>query len=498
MSSATTAGLPSVLIVDDELVSLKLISLILEETGIARPVLCQDSRQAITMIGSGAFSLVLLDLHMPYISGDALLGELSKNHPDIPVIVLTSEDKVETAVTCMKHGAFDFMTKPVDKNRLLPAIRNALTLRDLRNEVRMLSSRDSGHTEPVHPEYFGEFLTSSARMRSLFAYIEAIARSPRAVLVTGESGTGKELIARIIHNVSGRSGSFVPINVSGLDDTVFSDSLFGHLKGSYTGADSVRKGLVEQSRDGTLFLDEIGDLDQGPQIKLLRLLQENEYYPMGSDTPMHSRSRIIAATNADLSARQENGLFRKDLYYRLMSHRVELPPLRERLEDIPLLVAHFVAESALVLKRPSLSVDARIHRMLKAHSFPGNVRELQALVFDAFSRCQDERLEPRHFHRTWDLPPELDRSEGCLEVASPSSDSAAGDSAGGAETKPGQLLRGPADVWVGDSLPDMGELEDFLYQLALDRSNGKQARAASLLGISQSTLSRWLKDQQKA
>ena len=227
--------------------------------------------------------------------------------PQIPVIVVTATDDLETAVACMRSGAFDYLTKPVEPSRLWSAVRNALEMGELQREVRRLG-RQVTSRELQHPEAFARHHHRNERLKSLFRYVEAVAGSPRPILITGESGTGKELMARAIHEVSVREGAFVAVNAAGLDDTVLSDTLFGHDKGAYTGADQARKGLVEKASGGTLFLDEIADLEPSSQTKLLRLLQEGEYYPLGSDRVQLSRARVVAATNADLEARQKQGV----------------------------------------------------------------------------------------------------------------------------------------------------------------------------------------------
>lgn len=301
--SRETAQRPAILVVDDDYVTLEKYRVVLDAHDLSDYIICEDSRDVAGILAENVVGVVLLDLNMPYIRGEDLLEDIAQSYPDIPVIVLTGADDVETAVNCMKIGAFDYMTKPVDPNRLVNAVNHALRIRNLQREVQVLSSSEA-EMQIEQPEAFEGIITASPSMRKLFRYAEAVAQSPMAVLITGESGTGKELMAQAVHRLSGRDGAFVPVNVSGLDDTMFSDTLFGHVKGAFTGAQGERAGLIERAADGTLFLDEIGDLEQGAQIKLLRLLQEQEYYPLGADRPRRSRARIVAATNADLAARQ--------------------------------------------------------------------------------------------------------------------------------------------------------------------------------------------------
>lgn len=514
--------IPHILVVDDEALASRMYAFILQEAEIGHARQCTDSRDVMDILDKESVDLVLLDLNMPYIGGRELLEKMAAAYPEIPVIILTNEDRIEVAVECMKIGAFDFMTKPVDRNRLISAVRHGLTIRELKREVSILSTRREERFL-ANPEAFASIITQSANMKTVFAYIEAVARSPKAILITGESGTGKELIAKVIHNLSGRSGRFVPINVSGLDDTIFSDSLFGHLRGSYTGADSVRKGLVEHASEGTLFMDEIGDMESGPQIKLLRLLQEGEYYPLGSDSPQKSRARIVAATNADLNDKQKSGIFRRDLYFRLIAHHIELPPLRERKEDIPLLLEHFVADAATTLGRGVPRVPDAVIRILSQYDFPGNVRELQGLSFDAVSRSSGPNIDTTLIHDyVLEHQPDLADSFGPLVLSEPheplakpaisgdqpdfsgidqavdkqqkTSKLPLPDSANNAPTAilPADWTKGPGDLLLGRELPMLQAATDFLFTAALIRSDGNQSLAAAMLGISQSTLSRWL------
>mgnify|MGYP006272188981 CR=1 FL=1 len=457
---------PNILIVDDDETAAEMCRVVLESNGYEHISSCLDSREAMPTIRRRPISVVLLDLFMPHVSGKEILAELNSEHPEIPTIVLTVEDSLETAVECMKIGAFDFLTKPIDRNRLLNAVGTALRIRDLETRIDVLSA-ERPETEVQNPEIFERIITRNEHMRRIFAYTEQIANSPKAVLITGESGTGKELVARAVHDAGGRGGRFVPVNVAGLDDTMFSDTLFGHRKGAFTGAEENRHGLIERAKNGTLFLDEIGDLEQASQLKLLRLLQEGEYYPLGSDEPATARVRVVAATNADIVARQEDGRFRRDLYYRLLSHHIDIPPLRERPDDIPLLLEHFVGEAARELGRPVPRLPKRAAVALQSYSFPGNVRELQAVAYDALSRSPEG-----HF----DLHSLLSYIE---------SDRAESEPTEGSEER----------IKFNGRFPTMDEVESHFFSEALRRAGNNQSEAARLLGVSQSTLSRWLKRQ---
>ncbi len=294
------------LIVDDEELVLDSLSALLQTAGIRNVVACRDSRAAVGMLIRQSCSVVLLDLRMPGITGQELLPALLAESPETPVIVLTGLDEVDVAVQCMKTGAFDFIQKPVESVRLVTSVRNAIERCDAREENERL--RASIFDAAVRsPEAFAGFVTRSPAMGAIFRYVEAIAPTSLPVLITGETGVGKELLARAIHTLSGREGAFVAVNVAGLDDTLFSDALFGHRRGSFTGASEAREGMVAAATRGTLFLDEIGDIHPESQVKLLRLLQEKVYYPLGSDQPVTTDSRFVFATNQALDEAASRG-----------------------------------------------------------------------------------------------------------------------------------------------------------------------------------------------
>ncbi len=463
---------PAILIVDDDELIAERYAIFLHEAGLLRTEICTDSRTVVDRLSSHTFDLILLDLNMPHVDGFEILDSVSEHFPDLHVIVITGVDKVDTAVECMKRGAFDFLSKPVDGNRLVTAVRHSLQIRSLREELVSVSGRIE-NAALNRPESFSGIITISPKMKAIFAYIEAVAASPKSALIVGESGTGKELVARAIHAVSNRKGAFVPVNVSGLDDAMFSDTLFGHSRGAYTGAEKARDGLIAQAADGTLFLDEIGDLGLASQMKLLRLLQEEEYYPLGSDVPKKARVRIVAATNANLMERQEDGSFRRDLYFRLMAHTVRLPALRDRPEDIGPLVRHFVHAACRDLGKPGLEVSGSLVRLLERYSFPGNVRELQSLVYDAVSLSSGSILSEDYFRNTLE-------TESIREPV--------GETRPVEEPEPATETQGP--VIISGSFPTLAEVEQYLISEALLRSEGNQTAAASMLGVSQSTLSR--------
>jgi DNA-binding NtrC family response regulator len=344
-----------VLFVDDEKDFLLSIELTMSSRGINNIETCSDSRQVMDLLGQKRHSLVVLDINMPYISGIELLPQIVRDYPETHVVIITAVNDVESAVKCMREGAFDYVVKPVDDTRIVSVVRRGLQISEIRNENEMLR-HSLLHEKLEHPEAFMEIMTCSSSMTSLFRYMEAIARTNLPVLITGETGTGKELFARAIHLLSGRKGDLVPVNVAGVDDHLFTDTLFGHKKGAFTGAETERKGLIEKAQDGTLFLDEIGDLSPESQVKLLRLLQDGQYYPLGSDIAKLSNARVVVATHRNIESMQAQNSFRQDLYYRLRAHHIPIPPLRERKADIPLLTDHFIARASetLAKKRPTV------------------------------------------------------------------------------------------------------------------------------------------------
>ena len=376
---------PSILIVDDEVSALRSSRRTLRAHGFENVLTCGDSREALGMVRDYRISLLLLDLIMPHVSGEEILAEVSRLQPDLPVVVITAEQEVGAAVRCMKLGATDYLLKPVATEQLVATVERAIEKSALIYENARL--REQFFADRLSkPEAFAEIITSDPAMLRLFGYLEAISRGSHPVLITGETGTGKELVARALHRASQRSGPFVAVNVAGLDDAVFADTLFGHHAGAYTGAAAKRSGMIEKAGEGTLFLDEVGDLSEASQVKLLRLLQEREYYPLGSDSPRKLRARVVAATHKNPAE------LRQDLYYRLRSYRANIPPLRERLGDLPQLIDHFLRLAAEDLGKPVPKVPAKVFEYLSRSSFPGNVRELQALAFEAVARHHEGSL----------------------------------------------------------------------------------------------------------
>ncbi len=386
-----------VLLVDDEKPILESWSIALESVGINNTVSCADSRQVMRILAKKEAELILLDLSMPFVSGEELLARIYAEYPDMPVIIVTGTNDVATAVECMKAGAFDYMIKAVEKNRLISGVKRAIENRQLQRENRDLKRRLFSD-DIENPEAFADIIAASgSKMRSVFLYVEAIAKTLQTVLITGETGVGKELIARAIHILSGRRGEYVIANIAGFDEAVFTDTLFGHKPGAFTDAKQPRKGLVEKASEGTLFLDEIGDLSIPSQVKLLRLMETREYYPLGSDMAKRCRSKIIVATNRNLDDLVANGQFRKDLYYRLSVHEVNVPPLRERIDDLLLLIDHFLSTAAREFGKKKPTPPKELYTLLATYYFPGNVRELKSLIYDAVSRHKSGTLSLEHF-----------------------------------------------------------------------------------------------------
>ncbi|MES9904875.1 MAG: sigma-54 dependent transcriptional regulator [Sedimenticola sp.] len=457
----------SILLVDDEIPWLRSLGITLEGPGgFTNLMQTQDSREVMGLLAQHDIGIVILDLTMPHISGDELLKKIKQDFPAVQVIVLSGMNKLEIAVGCMRQGAFDYFVKTDGERRLLDGVRRAVCLVELQRENQEI--RHKLLTRKLErPDIFTEIITHDAAMLAIFTYLESISASRYPLLILGESGVGKELIARAAHKLANNSGPLISVNVAGLDDDVFADTLFGHLKGAFTGAERKRCGMVERAAGGTLFLDEIGDLSSASQVKLLRLLQEGEFYSLGSDTPSQSHARVVCATHRNLVEAVAQGKFRKDLYYRLYAHQVEIPPLRERYEDIPFLLEYFLKTAASEFNKLVPTPPRELIALLGSYSFPGNLRELQTMVQDAVSQHQGGVLSMATF---------LDRV--------------------GASRK--QLLPGSVNPFIDlDELPTLSHANELLVDVALERGKGNQSLAARMLGISQPALSKRLKHRRE-
>lgn len=463
-----------VLIVDDEINTLKASATILKMNGLKDVVTESDSRLVLNVMQASGIDVVILDLFMPHVSGMELLPRLRELYPQVPIIIVTAAYELERAVECIKSGAFDYLVKPVESERMMITLRKAFECRALADQV--VSLRDHLIEDRLdNPEVFEEIVSCSRKMRSIFQYLEVVARSPQPVLITGESGTGKELVTRAIHRLSGCKGELVSVNLAGLDDTMFSDTLFGHKKGAFTGADQLRDGLIVKATNGVILLDEIGDLCESSQIRLLRLIQEREFYPVGSDTPRKSEARIVCASNKDLKELVAQGRFRNDLFYRLNIHHVDLPPLRNRKEDLPLLLEYFIRQAASTLAISPPTYPKELLDLLAVYHFPGNVRELQGIVFDAVARSKAGKLSQDPFRQVMGAGRTTQTPLSSISTTS------------GLDTR----LEGLEQIW--GHFPTLDEAEDYLVDVAMHIAKGNQGTAATMLGLKRQTFNIRLK-----
>ncbi|MBI5740118.1 MAG: sigma-54-dependent Fis family transcriptional regulator [Nitrospirae bacterium] len=474
-SHVSRHSLPVLLVDDEQQILLGYRAMLLTQ-GIENILAVDDSRNVLPLLSGQDMSAVVLDLNMPHIPGLVLLEKIRSEFPHLAVIIVTAANDVEKAVECMKIGATDYLVKPVEDNRFISSVKKALELNSMGEEITSLREHISSlrhHLLTDKLEYeqaFSSILTQSKKMRAVFHYIETISRSREPVLVTGETGAGKELVSKAIHDISEMSGAFVAVNAAGLDDTIFSDTLFGHKKGAYTGADKDRDGLIVRASGGTLFLDEFADLNIMSQIKLLRLIEDGTYYPLGSDLPEKSDARIIAATNRDINKLVSEGKFREDLYYRLSVIQVQIPPLRERFEDLYVLADHFLEMSARSLKKKKPTPPNELISLLSSYHYPGNIRELKAIIFDAVAKHSSGVLSlgcvKEYFIRQGKYMQPVISIPNSGKTAMPD---------------------------ISGRFPTLKEAEDFIVTEALKRSNGNQGIAASLLGITRQALNSRLK-----
>lgn len=377
---------PKILVVDDEQPFLESIRIGLQTVGYTNLHLESDPRNVAALLETGVhFDIAFLDITMPHIDGVALLQYIKQVSPSTECLMLSAHDKAKLAVDCVRKGAYDYLTKPISLDEIIPCLERALERKRLLELVHL----KKGYTPKgvTNPEVFKSIVTESTTFRQILAEAELHAASNIPVLITGESGTGKELLAKAIHRSSPRASQpFSAINMASMSSTLFDAEFFGHTKGAFTGAERNRAGYLEHTNKGTLFLDEIGHLPADLQGKLLRVLQEGEYLKLGSNTPNKTNVRFVAATNVDLEKLVEKGEFRLDLYYRLKCAWLHLPPLRERKEDIPLLINHFLTDSEV--GEDTYYVDAEVVEILQGYNYPGNVRELQSIVQSAVNLSQ--------------------------------------------------------------------------------------------------------------
>ena len=467
-----------ILIVDDEKNILKSYELAFLSYGINNVICCNDSRQAMDVLRETQIDIVLLDLIMPHISGEELLKQINAEFPGTSVVMVTGLGKIDTAVDCMRNGAADYLLKPIKPEALLNRIKHCLELKELERENLKLKNTILA-SGLKNPEVFSEIVSYDKHMMSIFQYCEAIAESRHPVLITGETGVGKELFAKAIHKLSQQKGQFVAVNIAGFDDNLLSDTLFGHRRGAFTGAVDNRPGMIEKAATGTLFLDEIGDMPLTSQVKLLRLLQEKEYAPLGSDVNKTSDARIVLATNRSLDYMGKNKDFRKDLYFRISTHHVHIPPLRERKNDVRPILEHFLRKAAVEMGKTVPNYHPELITRLKSYNFPGNVRELEAMVYDAVSNHKSKMLSMKIFIS------HIERNSESQPLGSENNFDSAENNIS-------------AIFSMMPNLPTIKELSNALIQESLKRSDGNQSAAASTLGITPQALSARLKKLSKA
>jgi two-component system NtrC family response regulator len=441
--------MPTVLIADDDASFRRVLEYQLKQTGYD-VLKAEDGRKALEIFSQHRCHAVLTDLDMPELSGNELLKEIKRQSPDTPVIIITAYGTIDSAVEAMRAGAFHYVTKPINRDAVLHTLEQALRFSGLIEENRNLRQAISSSFR------FEGIVGGSKAMQRVIDQATQLARVDTTVLITGESGTGKEILAKSIHYNSPRSGKpFVVINCGTIPDTLLESELFGYRKGAFTGAATSKTGKFEAADGGTVFLDEIGDLQPQLQVKILRVVQENEMDVIGENSPRKVDVRIIAATNRDLRQMAADGHFRQDLFYRLSVAPLHLPPLRERREDIPLLVKSFVDRICRRFGKPAVDIGNPILRKLEMHSWPGNVRELENVVERLIVFSKDNRADIN------DLPEEMLHP---------------------------QMTAGRAVLSIPPEGLSMADVERDLVLAALERNQWNQTRSAAFLQISRNVL----------
>ncbi|OPY64621.1 MAG: Transcriptional regulatory protein ZraR [Syntrophorhabdaceae bacterium PtaU1.Bin034] len=371
-----------VLVIDDDQAVLNYLNIFLLQAGAFDVTTLNNSTKAVAELKNGSYDLLLLDMDMPEVTGLDILKSIQKDGIDIDTIVLTGVEDVELAVSAMKLGAIEYLTKPVDNERLITVMNAAL---ENRKQQKIINEDEPvSVVDPRFREAFKDIVTHNEKMNKIFSVVGKMAQTDNSILVWGESGTGKELIARAIHKISRRSKqNFVAVNAGAFANELFASEFFGHNQGAFTGATVAKRGLVEEADKGTLFLDEIGELALPIQVKLLRVLQEGEFFRLGSTKNLKVDIRIIAATNKNLHEEIKKGNFRNDLFYRLNMNSVYLPPLRERKDDIPLLAHHFLHMFSKLNDKKVEKISDAAMKILTHYDYPGNVRELMNIINSA-------------------------------------------------------------------------------------------------------------------
>jgi len=448
----------AVLVIDDEEIMRDILGTLLEREGYSVR-LAASGQEGLDLAKSLPFDAVIVDVMMPGIDGLQVLDELKKHDEELPVLMITAFASVESAIEAMKRGAFDYITKPFKNDEVLVVLRNALAQHRLVAENRALRQNLQARANR-----FGEIIGRSSRMRQVFDLIIQAAPSRTTILIDGESGTGKELVARSLHQNSSRADrAFITVNSGNLPPDLLESNLFGHVKGAFTGAVYPKKGLFELADKGTIFFDEIGNIPVETQAKLLRVIQEREFMRLGGVETIKVDVRIIAATNVDLHRMMEDGKFREDLYYRLHVITVQLPPLRERRDDIPLLVQHFLEKYGPENQKAHLDLTPAALDLLMEYDWPGNVRELENVIERAVVLSTGARVDV-------DLIP--DHVRGSRRFQMP------------------QFIVPPEGISFRDVITDF---EKRLIESTLEAAGGVQKRAAELLHIKPTTLNEMLK-----
>jgi DNA-binding NtrC family response regulator len=481
-----------VLIADDEINIRRVLEAILRRDGYEVRT-AANGEEALAQMSRDVHT-VITDLKMPGLDGMGLLRRLSADFADVPVVMITAHGSVENAVEAVKLGAFDYVEKPFDQEQIRQIVAKAM-------RTHMLSRRDVRPEETGAPGRF-RLVGNSNAIRQIYQVVEKVADTPSTVLITGESGTGKELVARALHDNSSRKlGPFIKINCAAIPKTLMESELFGYEKGAFTGAVGSKPGRFELAHGGTLFLDEIGEIPVEMQVKLLRVLQESEFERVGGIKTIKVDVRLITATNRDLAAEIISGGFRDDLYYRLNVVPIHLPPLRERREDIPLLVDHFLTRFNERLKKQITGIESEALLQLVAHGWPGNIRELENVMERTILFCENSLI------RLNNLPPELVGSS-LISVASVEGKTPVTPSAASSGSLPVQAAT-PVVAAPPSSLPPVGEevgslkeavraeterVERELIQRALDETGGNVTQAARKLQISRKSLQTKMKE----
>ncbi len=372
-----------VLVVDDDEGLLLSIKATLVSSGLPEPALISDSRNVISLMRDHQYPLVLLDLMMPHLNGIEVLEKIKNEFPESECVIVSANDEVATAVKAMSLGASDYLVKPLNSEKLVALVNRSLEKYSVRNEL-VRFGRKKVFSELKHPEAFADMIAEDESMALVFHQVEAVAGTDYSVVINGESGTGKEMLARVIHRLSSRSEApFYAVNMASFSKTIFEDEFFGHAKGAYTDASSDRRGFFEAAQGGTLFLDEITELDPSLQAKLLRVIEEREFYRLGSTEVRNVDVRIIAATNRDVNEEIIKNRFRADLFYRINMYNIKIPPLRERKDDILPLARHFLELHAGANNKKIQDLEPKLADRLLQSSFLGNVRELENIIAGA-------------------------------------------------------------------------------------------------------------------